>query len=286
MSALPSRSRRYALAYARLREREGRGGGGEAELLSLPHLGSGPMAAQWRVRSRTYAAFLTRVVLPLERERGRPLRVLDLGAGNGWLCYRMAQRALGAQRAPQTPTPASPPPGAVAVDIRMDGVDGLGAGAAYSRHLAHPFGRVAASFEALPLASHSFDLVVFNASLHYAEDLPRALSEAARAASPRGRLVILDSPFYRRKEAGEEMVEEKRRATRQRFDDLAEDLLALRPIEFLTRRLLDEAARPLGLSFRRHRVLYPLWYELRPLKALLARHRPPSRFDLWEAEVP
>ena len=38
--------------------------------------------------------------------------------------------------------------------------------------------------------------------------------------------------------------------------------------------------------WRRHRVLYPLWYELRPLVARLKRRRRPSRFDLWTARVP
>ena len=35
--------------------------------------------------------------------------------------------------------------------------------------------------------------------------------------------------------------------------------------------------------WRRHRVRYPLWYELRPLAARLRGRRAPSRFDLWEA---
>ncbi len=33
------------------------------------------------------------------------------------------------------------------------------------------------------------------------------------------------------------------------------------------------------------RVLYPLWYEWRPVKAFLKRRRPPSRFDVWEGVV-
>ena len=45
------------------------------------------------------------------------------------------------------------------------------------------------------------------------------------------------------------------------------------------------ASRGLGLAWRRHRVRYPLWYELRPLVARLRGRRAPSRFDLWEATV-
>ena len=48
---------------------------------------------------------------------------------------------------------------------------------------------------------------------------------------------------------------------------------------------LAEASAPCGLSWRRHRVWQPLWYELRPLAALVRGRRRPSRFDLWEAVV-
>ena len=57
-------------------------------------------------------------------------------------------------------------------------------------------------------------------------------------------------------------------------------------VEFLTRRRLEDASAGLGLRWRRHRVLYPLAYELRPLLARLRRRRPPSRFDLWQSPVP
>src|SRR5439155_20591203 len=130
-----------------------------------------------------------------------------------------------------------------------------------ARHLPRMFGRVVASFEANPLSRGVFDVALFDASLHYAEDLARALREAARAVSPGGRIAILDSPFYQRKEAGETMVEEKRRTTRERFGEMAADLLAIPSIEYLTRTTLRSAAAPLGLRFERTRVTYPDWYE-------------------------
>jgi SAM-dependent methyltransferase len=261
---------RYLRAYALLREREGRGAGGERELLALPYLTEGPLAAQWSVRARTFDAFLRSVVRPLARRAGRPLRVLDLGAGNGWLCRRLSLMGHAA----------------VALDVRLDAIDGLAAAAPYARTLPRMFGRVAAGFERLPVRAGAFDLALFDASLHYAAGLEGALSEAARAVAPGGRVAILDSPFYRRAEDGDTMVAEKTRATRERFPDLADDLLALPSIEYLTETRLDAAARPLGLRFRRRRVLYPLWYERRAWDALVRRARPPSRFDLWDAAVP
>jgi len=262
---------RYLAAYARLREREGRGSGGEAELLALPYVTTGPLASQWEVRARTYDRFVGSVLAPCARAVApRPLRVLDLGAGNGWLCYRLS--LLGHRP--------------VALDLRMDAVDGLGAAAPYARHLPRVFERVAGSFEDLPFRSRLFDVALFNASLHYAERLSGALVEAARVVASGGRLAILDSPFYGRPETGEAMVQERRRNTRRDLGDLAEDLLAVSSIEFLTRERLKEVGATLGLRFRRRRVFYPLWYEWRKAAALLGRKRAPSRFDLWESRVP
>lgn len=265
-----SRRTRFAEAYARVRAGEGRGSGGETELFSLPYLAGGPLAKQWGVRARTFDAFLARVVAPLERRLGRPLSVLDLGAGNGWLSARLAQRGHTA----------------VALDLRTDAVDGLAAAGPFRDALPRMFGRVAASFEAIPLRGRSFDLAIFDASLHYAEELGPVLAEAARCVAPGGRVAILDTPFYRRAASGEAMAAEKRRSLRRAHGDLADALFAVEAVEYLTAERLRKAAAPLGLSFRRLRVRYPLWYEARPALALLARRRPPSRFDLWEAEVP
>ncbi len=262
--------RRWARAYARLRRTEGRGAGGETELFALPWVTAGPLAAQWRIRARTFDAFLRRVVVPLERERRRALDVLDLGAGNGWLSARLAARGHRC----------------VAADLRVDDVDGLAAAAPFARRLPRMFGRVAASFDALPIRPRLFDLVVFDASLHLAEDLPRVLEEAARAATPGGRIAILDSPFYARAASGEAMRTEKRRETAARFADVADDLLALSPVEFLTEERLAAAAAPAGLAFRRCRVLYPALYEARGVVARLKGARIPSRFDLWVARAP
>ena len=266
MSAPPFQ--RWAGAYAALRSLEGRGAS-EAERLALPFVTSGPLASQWRIRARTFNRFVDAVLAPMERAAGRPLVLLDLGAGDGWLSARMAERGHRA----------------VALDARVDAVDGLAAARVFTRRATTAFGRVAARFEAIPVAAASFDLALYNASLHYATDLGRALADARRVVRPGGSVVILDSPFYRTAEAGEAMLRERERTTRAVFPDLADDLLALGSIDYLTPLGLDAAAVPLGLRFRRLRVLYPFAYELRGLRALLMRARPPSRFDLWVAAV-
>jgi SAM-dependent methyltransferase len=262
-----SNSAEFLSAYASHRAAEGRALTGEA-LRALPYLREGPLVRQWAVRARTYDAFLCAVVRPMAAERGAPLHILDLGAGNGWLCHRLC--ALGHST--------------VAVDVRGDDVDGLGAASALEEEWSGQFRRVIASFETLPLASRRFDILVFNAALHYARDLARALAEAQRVVRRGGVIAILDSPFYRHDSDGEAMVAEKQAQGQKKFGGGAKILLAQNFIEYLTPKRLAAAA-PL-LSWRRHRVVYPLWYELRPFAARIRRARAPSRFDLWTARAP
>ena len=272
----------FRAAYAAHRASEGRAYDRDA-LLALPYLAddSSPLARQWAVRARTYEAFMRHVLLPLLARRRESatesrvpspesrVRVLDLGAGNGWLSWRAAM--VGCE--------------CVALDLRDDAVDGLGAAAPYLERADGGFARVAASFDALPVAAGTFDVVVFNASVHYATDLAAVLREARRAVRAGGRVVVLDSPFYRRDFDGAAMVAEKRGHATERFGDRAAALMAVPAIEYLTAERLAHASAALGLTWRRRRVRYPLWYELRPYVARLRGRRAPSRFDLWEAHA-
>lgn len=255
---------RFAEDYAAHRRAEGRAYAGD-DLFALPYVRTGPLGRQWAVRTRTYEAFLARVVRPMARRRRRALTLLDLGAGNGWLSYRIA---MGGDLA-------------TALDIRDDGVDGLAAGKPFLQWTGGRMRTAVAAFEAIPAPDASFDIAVFNASLHYATDLPAVLREAARVVRPGGRLAILDSPFYRREADGLAMVAEKAADAPRRFGARAGTLMALPFIEFLTRERLTEASAAIGVTWRRSRVVYPLWYELRPLTAALGGKRAPSRFDLW-----
>jgi SAM-dependent methyltransferase len=262
MSAM---SAQFCREYARHRAGEGRALRG-AELKALPYLRSGPHARQWAVRAASFEAFVAHVAKPMAT--AGPVDVLDAGAGNGWLCNRMAQ--MGNR--------------AVALDIRDDDVDGLGAARGFLADAPDLFKCVHASFDDLPFDDHCFDITLFNASLHYATDLRRILAEAVRVTRQGGVLAILDSPFYACEKDGRLMVAEKLQSGAARFGERADVLLTQNFIEYLTPERLAAASDT--LSWSRRRVRYPLWYETRPLVAQLRGRRKPSRFDLWTARAP
>lgn len=265
---LASATKQFRADYAVQRALEGRGHDA-SELEVLPYLSTGPLARQWKVRARSFDALAQTVLRPAQSARQEPLSILDLGAGCGWLCNRAALAGYSS----------------IALDLRDDSVDGLGAAGHFLERTPDLFRRVAASFDALPLAAGQFDVAVFNASIHYALDLSTAIQEAARVVKQGGRLVILDSPFYSSEASGAQMVAEKHRNGAARFGERAQTLLALPFVEFLTPERLARAASELGLLWRRHRVSYTLWYETRPAIAWLRGRRAPSRFDLWECTV-
>src|ERR1700727_2480115 len=105
---------RFVEDYLRIRRTEGRGSDDPEYYFALPFRDlSGALNAQWVMRGRTYRYFERKILAPMER--GRPLDVLDVGAGCGWLSYRLALRG-------HRP---------VAVDLLSDRRDGLGAARHY-----------------------------------------------------------------------------------------------------------------------------------------------------------
>jgi SAM-dependent methyltransferase len=246
--------RQFLDDYGRIRSAEGRGSEESAYYRELPFADvTGRNAWQWRIRARTFRYF-TRRLLP-----GAPCNVLDLGAGNCWLSYRLAEL----HHQP------------IAVDIFSDPRDGLGA----ARHYPVEFPRVESDFDRLPFPDAAFDLVVFNASFHYSSDYGRTLAEARRCLRPAGRVVILETPVYKLRQHGERMRSERQMFFEQQHGFRSE---ALRSIEFLDEPMLEKLAGDLRLTWRIHRPWYGLGWMLRPWKARIRGRRPPSRFWILE----
>jgi len=247
---------RFLEEYRQIRYAEGRGSDDPAYYSALPYRDiTGRNSAMWAMRSATYRYFENRILAPLEARAHRQLDILDLGAGNCWMCYRLALR--------------NDHP--VAVDIFEDPRDGLRCASYYPQR----FPAAAAEFDRLPFPGETFDLVVFNSSLHYSTDYDVTLAEARRCLRRDGRLVILDSPIYRKREHGERMVAERHEQFRQQYGFRSD---AIRSIEFLDEPAIERLSKSLGISWTIYRPWYGWEWHLRPLKAFLKRRRPPSRF--------
>jgi SAM-dependent methyltransferase len=256
----PERQRRseaMVRQYREVRAREGYVGHPGAYYRALPSVPAGdPHAAEWRVRGESFDR-LRRFALPPD---GSPIRILDLGAGNGWLSHRLA--TLGHH--------------VVAVDLLADDDDGLGA----CRHYTTPFMRVHADFDALPFLPGQFDLVVFNGSLHYAPDVSATLTRARRMLAADGTLAVMDSPMFRHDEDGHAMVASKLRRFRIEYG-MPE--IVHPNVGFLTPASLGGAAARLGLCGCFVQSRGPLRWRLGRELARVRLRRAPAAFGVWIA---
>jgi SAM-dependent methyltransferase len=258
---------RFIREYEIVRAKEGRGSSSPDYYHALPFQDlTGRNVWQWKIRARTYRHMESHILPDLERTYPRGCDVLDIGAGNCWLSYRLALRGH---------RPA-------AVDVITNDADGLGAATHYFRRLPRTFPRFRADMDRLPFAPEQFDLVIFNASFHYSVDYQQTIEEAMRCLRRPGHVIIADSPFYAHDESGQAMLEERRVAFQQRFG-FRSDSIASR--EYLTRKTLDELAGKLSLRWTVLKPWYGLGWALRPLKARLFRRREPAKFYLFWAKV-
>jgi SAM-dependent methyltransferase len=253
--------------YETIRRAEGRGSDHPEFYLSLPYRDHTERHSwQWEIRARTYRYIERRILPALETNCRRALTVLDLGAGNGWLSYRLA--SLGHRP--------------IAVDICTNAFDGLGAAVHYRHALPMLFPRFRAELDRLPFRSGQFDCAIFNASFHYSENYDLTLAEAVRCLRPGGTVVIADSPSYRREESGQQMLAERRSMFEQRFGIASKNLASG---EYLTRERLRGLEARHDVEWKMHRVWYGFRWAGRPLVAAFRRRREPSQFRIYTAQV-
>jgi SAM-dependent methyltransferase len=253
---------RFIADYERIREAEGRGSQNEDFYLGLPFKdATGRNSKQWSIRARSYDCLITQVLKPL----GNRGAVLDLGAGNCWMSFRLALAGYNS----------------VAVDLLTNEHDGLTAAAHYQRHLPKHLPRFQAEMTHLPFQSEQFDAVVFNASFHYSEDYEASLHEALRCLKIGGMLVISDTPWYSREESGRQMVAERHATFLQRYGTASD---SVRSLEFLTDERLRALEKRLSIQWTVHAPWYGLKWALRPIIAKLRHRREPSRFRIYTAK--
>jgi SAM-dependent methyltransferase len=244
----------FAREYTTVRRAEGWGSADGAYYRALPFQDlTGRFPGIWRIRAKSYDTFVRCVLVPLEVRSPR-LDVVDVGAGCGWLAYRLARRGHSV----------------VAVDLLADPFDGLGARAHYDVR----FAALVAHYDQLPLGGKLADLVVFNASLHYSTDYAVTLTEALRVLGQDGTLVILDSPMYFDPTSGQRMVQERQARFLARYGFASN---ALPSEHFLTRARLDELGRALQIDWHVYRPALDWRSALgRTIGGLRARREPAS----------
>jgi SAM-dependent methyltransferase len=255
---------RFIEEYENIRAAEGRGSLDADFYLKLPYEDvTGKNAWQWKIRACSYDV-LKRKLLPRFLDDKNQPTVLDLGAGNGWMSYRLALAGY------------SP----VAVDLLTNDQDGLGAAVHFERRLGTLFPRFRAEMSRLPFADGQFDAVIFNASFHYAEDYRAAMGEAVRCTKKQGAVIIADSPWYSANESGERMVAERQAVFAQKYGTASNSIPSL---EFLTDERLNRLEQAFGLRWERSNPFYGLKWAMRPMLAKLRGKREPSRFRIYSA---
>lgn len=257
-----SRFEKFVCDYKNVRTREGWGSPSPDYYLALPFKDlTGKHGWIWRIRARTLLHIQNRILPNIE---GSPagLRILDIGAGNGWLSYRLAK--LG-----HFP---------IAVDLLDDDRDGLGAARHYFAELQHRFPRFQAEMDCLPFESRQFDVAIFNASFHYSTNYETTLREVMRCLRDSGLVIVADTPFYRREDSGKQMLEERRALFEQQFGVCSN---AIQSGEYLTPATLDHTAKGLGIHWNVCKPWYGLGWALRPVRARILRRREPSKFYLF-----
>ena len=112
----------------------------------------------------------------------KPLgRLLDIGTGTGRMLELLAERAertIGIDRSPEM------------LRMARAKIDSSGAGADLRQ----------GDMYALPLDANSADTIIIHQVLHYAQQPPAAIAEAARVLAPGGRLLIVDFAPHDREE--------------------------------------------------------------------------------------
>ncbi len=182
-------------------------------------------------------------------------RILDLGAGTGWLSHRLQQEAY---------RPC-------AIDLSVDSKDGLGA----AHNFDSQWPRLQAEYDCIPVADGQADAVIFNASFHYCNNREQSIREALRVLVSGGLLIIIDSPFYQLESSGRQMLEEQQQYFEKMIGQRSDSLSST---GYLTWKCMDVLADCFELTWRYERPWYGFRWALRPWISKLRRKREPANF--------
>jgi ubiquinone/menaquinone biosynthesis C-methylase UbiE len=163
--------------YIALRERE-RWLSSDAEVSLLPVVKPDhPHFKEWRIRGRSCKR-LSRYL----GKKHRPLNILEVGCGNGWLSYHLAKL---------------PYSNVTGIDINAIELNQAKRVFIYRSNLEFVLGDIRSEI----LYDRTYDVVVFAASVQYFHCLKEMIEFVLqRLLNPGGEIHILDSPFYKENE--------------------------------------------------------------------------------------
>lgn len=246
---------KFLKSYLSIRHLEGRAELTVKEYNNLPYVEAGtPLAWQWYIRAKSYEA-LKKLLLRMIPEGAK---ILDLGAGNGWLCNRLNKLGYDS----------------LAVDVNIDEFDGLRAIQTYGAHLPS----IRCEFDNLPVENNTVDAVIFNASFHYVANAAATLSNIMRIIKPGGFLIIMDSPVYKARSSGDEMIATLHDDFEKKYGDRSDHL---NQIGFLTHTEIDRLADQFSLKMKKYKIGYGIKWALRPWIAKIKGKREPAKFALY-----
>lgn len=126
---------------------------------------------EWRIRKRS-----SQKLLAYLEKKNRPLNILEVGCGNGWLSSKL-----------------SAIPNAVITGMDVNEIEIAQAKRIFKKsNLQFTWG----SFDPIRYAQQKIDIVLFAASIQYFPSLKAILPGTLSCLSPNGEIHILDSHFY------------------------------------------------------------------------------------------
>jgi ubiquinone/menaquinone biosynthesis C-methylase UbiE len=151
---------------------------------------------EWQVRIRSYA----RLIRYLEKKT-RPLMILEVGCGNGWLSAKLANLS----------------------DSTVTGIDVNKTEISQARRVFR--GKSNISFAVADLMNVEFDvkfdIILFAASMQYFSSFDNIIREALSLLKENGEIHIMDSHFYRAKD-----LERARERSRSYYQSIGFDAMA------------------------------------------------------------
>lgn len=157
--------------YLRVREKEGRLYS-DSLVVHLPFVPNGhPLANEWRARSAS-ASRLTRYL----SRQPKPLSILELGCGNGWLSNLLSKSGHDV----------------VGVDQNLHELKQ--AARVFSPNSKLSF--LSADIFSASFAPENFDVILLASVIQYFRDLPDLLIVLMHYLKPQGEIHIIDSPLY------------------------------------------------------------------------------------------